>query len=158
MINDDLIQVVFTDEEKENAKQALVTLLAIITHKAPVLSNDDRRAYGSVAELNKLKINKSRTYIKQFPELVPSFIDLNEFERDFQTRVEAEELIILAEDALRRLTDMKIMLDYDNYQDVLAFYRSVRYSANEKIGNAVTVYRDLKQFFPRTGSGKTEGK
>lgn len=156
MINDDLIQVVFTAEEKENAKQALTTLLGIITPKAPVLSNDDRRAYGSVAELNKLKINKSRTYMKQFPELVPSFVDLNEFERDFQTRVEAEELIMLAEDALRRLTDMKIMLDYDNYQDVLAFYRSVRYSASEKIGNAVTVYNDMKQFFPRTGSGKTE--
>ncbi|MDP3916459.1 MAG: hypothetical protein Q8R96_22255 [Bacteroidota bacterium] len=92
----------------------------------------------------------------QFPEVVPSFIDLNEFERDFQTRVEAEELIMLAEDALRKLIDMKILLDYDNYQDELAFYRSVRYSASEKIGNAVTVYNDMKQFFPWTGSGKTQ--
>ncbi len=89
--------------------------------------------------------------MQQFPELVPSFIDKDEFERDFQTRAEAEELIMLAEDALRKLTDMKTMLDYDNYQDVLAFYRSVRYSASEKIGNAVAVYNDMKQFFPRTG-------
>lgn len=158
MINDDLIQVVFTAEEKENAKQALITLLKIITPKAPSLSNDDRRTYGSVAEQNKLKINKAKTYMGQFPELVPAFIDREEFERDFQARNDAEELIILAEDILRRLTDMKIMLDYDNYQDVLAFYRSVRYSANEKVSNAVTVYNDLKQFFPRTGSGKTEAK
>ncbi len=33
-----------------------VTVLGIITPKAPVLSNDDRRIYGSVAEQNKLKI------------------------------------------------------------------------------------------------------
>ncbi len=156
MINDDLIQVVFTAEEKENAKQALTTLLGIITPKAPTLSNDDRRTYGSVAEQNKLKINKGRTYMQQFPELVPSFIDKEEFERDFQARTDAEELIMQTEEALRKLTDMKIMLDYDNYQDVLAFYRSVRYSASEKISNAVTVYNDMKQFFPRTGSGKPE--
>ena len=158
MINDDLIQVVFTPEEKENAKQALRTLLDIITPKAPVLSNDDRRVYGSVAEQNKLKINKGRTYMQQFPELAPSFIDKEEFERDFQARIDAEELMMLAEDALRKLSDMKTMLDYDNYQDVLAFYRSVRYSASEKVSNAVTVYTDMKQFFPRTGSGKTEAE
>ena len=92
----------------------------------------------------------------QFPELIPSFIDRDEFERDFQARSDAEELIMLVEEALRKLTDMKIMLDYDNYQDVLAFYRSVRYSANEKVSNAVTVYNDLKQFFPRTSSAKPD--
>jgi len=32
----------------------------------------------------------------------------------------------------------------------------VHYSASEKFGNAVAVYNDMKQFFPRTGSGKTE--
>lgn len=155
MINDDLIQVVLTADEKTNANQALKTLLEIITPKAPVLSNDDRRTYGSVAEQNKLKINKGRAYMGQFADLVPSFIDREEFERDYQARAETEEMIMLAEDVLRKLTDMKIMLDYDNYQDVLAFYRSVRYSASEKVSNAVSVYNDMKQFFPRTGSGKT---
>ena len=156
MINDDLIQVVFTADEKTNANQALKTLLEIISPKAPVLSNDDRRSYGSVAEQNKLKINKGRVYMGQFPELVPSFIDQKEFERDYQARAETEEMIMLAEDVLRKLSDMKIMLDYDNYQDILAFYRSVRYGASEKVSNAVSVYNDMKQFFPRTGSGKTE--
>ena len=156
MLNDDLIQVTFASEEKETASQAVRTLLDVVSPKAPALSNDDRRTYGSVAEQNKLKINKARTYMGQFPELIPSFIDRDEFERDFQARSDAEELIMLVEEALRKLTDMKIMLDYDNYQDVLAFYRSVRYSANEKVSNAVTVYNDLKQFFPRTGSAKPD--
>lgn len=156
MINDDLIKVTFAPEEKATANQAVRTLLDIVSPKAPALSNDDRRTYGSVAEQNKLKINKARTYMGQFPELVPSFIDRDEFERDFQARTDSEELIMLVEEALRKLTDMKIMLDYDNYQDVLAFYRSVRYGANEKVSNAVTVYNDMKQFFPRTGSSKTE--
>ena len=158
MINDDLIQVTFVPEEKETAKQALRAFLEIITSKAPVLSNDDRRTYGSVAEQNKLKINKARIYMQQFPELIPSFIDKDEFERDFQARNDVEELLMLNEDIHRKLSDMKILLDYDNYQDVLAFYRSVRYSASEKVGNAVTVYNDMKQFFPRTVSTKTEAQ
>jgi len=131
MKNNDLIQVVFNPQEKETAKQTLRTLLEIIASKAPVLSNNDRQTYGSVAEQNKLKINKARTYMQQFPELVPSFIDRDEFERDFQARTDTEELIVLAEDVLHKLYDMKILLDYDNYQDMLAFYRSVRYSASE---------------------------
>ncbi len=158
MKNNDLIQVVFTPQEKVTAQQTLRTLQEIIASKAPVLSNNDRQTYGSVAEQNKLKINKARTYMQQFPELVPSFIDRDEFERDFQARTDTEELIVLAEDVLHKLYDMKILLDYDNYQDMLAFYRSVRYSASEQISNAVTVYNDMKQFFPRTAPTKTETK
>jgi hypothetical protein len=158
MINDDLIQVVFSSEEKEIANQALRNLLGVIKPKAPVLSNVDRQKYGSVAEQNKLIINKGRTYINQFPELLPSFIDREEFEHDFKARSDAEELIMLTEEVHRTLTDLKILLDYDNFQDTLAFYRSIRYKASEKITNAVTVYNDMKQFFPRTGSGKIEAE
>lgn len=156
MTNNDLIRVVFTQEEKEAAKQALQTLSQIIASKAPVLSTDDRSTFGSVAEQNKLKINKARSYMQQFPDLIPSFIDHDEFERDFQARIDTEELIILTEDIYNKLSDMKILLDYDNYQDMLSFYRSVRYSAREQISNAVTVYTDMKQFFPRTAPIKTE--
>jgi len=39
-------------------------------------------------------------------------------------------------------------LDHDNYHDALAFYRSVRYLANEHQSGAIAVYEELKQYFP----------
>ena len=150
MINNDLIQVAFTDEEKQNLQTALETIAGIISSKAPNLSNDERRDYGSVAEQNKLKINKARTYMKQFPALVPAFLDTEEFERDYQARQDIGETLVAVENLQRELSDIKILLDYDNYQDVLAYYRSVRYYAKEKESNAITVYNDMKKLFPRT--------
>jgi methyl coenzyme M reductase subunit C-like uncharacterized protein (methanogenesis marker protein 7) len=158
MINEDLIQVVFSEEEMDNANDALQDLLEVVGPKAPDLSNEERQEYGSVAEQNKLKINKARTYMQQYPGLVPSFVAMDEFERDYQAREQIGTLLIKMEDLLRKLGDTKILLDYDNYQDVLAFYRSVRYHANENNSQAILVYNDLKQFFPAPPRKKKEAE
>jgi len=151
MLENDLIQFTLSSDEKENLKTALKSIADVFKSKAPNLSNEQRQQYGSVAEQNKLKIDKGRKYMAQFPELVPSFIDTEEFERDYQSRVDIDELMVLADNVQRQMSDIKILLDYDNYQDVLSFYRSVRYYANEQENNAITVYNDMKQLFPRTG-------
>lgn len=155
MAQNDLIKVEFTPEQRDAMKQGLQQVINVIAPIAPVLSNDDRRNYGSVAEQNKLLINSSKSYMEQFPDLKPAFVDKAEFDRDFVARKEIEDLLILLSDLERKLTDMKILLDHDNYQDALAFYRAVRYSAQEKLASAIPVYNDLKQYFPR-GGAKTE--
>ncbi|KOH45280.1 hypothetical protein [Sunxiuqinia dokdonensis] len=148
MINNDLIQIVFSEEEKTSLKDAMKTIQDIIKPKAPNLSTDERREYGSVAELNKLKIDKGRTYMAEYPAFVPAFVDAEEFERDYQARLHIGETLIGITDLQRQLSDIKILLDYDNYQDVLAFYRSVRYHAMEQDSSAITIYNDMKKLFP----------
>lgn len=149
MINKDLIQLSFSEEEKASLKDALRTIQDIIKPTAPNLSTDERREYGSIAEQNKLKINKARTYMAEYPAFVPAFVDVEEFERDYQARQEIGEILIAITDLERQLSDIKILLDYDNYQDVLAFYRSVRYHAKEQDSSAITIYNDMKKLFPR---------
>lgn len=150
MAQNDLIKVEFTPEQVDAMKQGLQQVTSVIDPIAPVLSNDDRRNYGSVAEQNKLLINKSKSYMEQFPDLKPNFVDKDEFDRDFAAWKEIEALLILMSDLERKLTDMKILLDHDNYQDALMFYRGIRYLAREKVAGAVTIYNDLKQHFPRS--------
>lgn len=152
MINNDLIQFTLTAEQKASIEQALNTISDVVKTAAPNLSNEERQEYGSVAEQNKLIIDKGRMYMGQFPELVPSFIDLDEFERDYQARTDMSDVLSLMNSLQRQVSDIKILLDYDNYQDVLCFYRSVRYYSQEQEKNAITVYNDMKQFFPRTGT------
>lgn len=92
--------------------------------------------------------------MEQNPSMIPTFIDQGEFQRDLTAREEIEKLILKLDTIKRNLSDTKILLDNDNYHDALAFYRSVRYLANEHQSGAIAVYEELKQYFP---SKKKEG-
>jgi hypothetical protein len=156
MSSNDLIKVVFTPEERDAVNQSLQAVADIINAKAPVLSNDDRRKYGSVADRNKLVINKAKTYLGQFPQFKPVKLDNAEFTNDYESRSDIETFMMNMADLQRKLTDIKILLDHDNYQAALAFYRSVRYNAQEKVASAIPIYNDLKQYFTHSESNAEE--
>jgi len=155
MKNNDLIQVTFTAEELTENHAHLDALLAFAGEGAPDLSSEDRTNYGSINETNKLLVNKSKSYMEQNPELIPSFVNMDEFNKDFTARKNLEEMIQKLDLIKRKLSDTKILLDHDNYQDTMAFYRSVRYYAGEQQQGAIPIYEELRQFFPH-GKKKEE--
>lgn len=91
----------------------------------------------------------------QHPDLVPNFVNSDEFERDYRAREVIEEMIQKLDLIKHKLSDTKILLDHDNYQDTMAFYRAVRYYAAEQQQGAIPIYEELKQFFPH-GKKKEE--
>ena len=148
MKNNDLIQVVFTEEELTENHTHLDALLAAVVKNAPELSSEERTLYGKIAGPNKLLVDKTHLIMKQNPSLVPNFVDMEEFERDFKAREEIEAMLQKLELITRRLSDTKILLDNDNYHDTMAFYRAIRYYAGEQEQMAIPIYEELKQFFP----------
>lgn len=154
MKNNDLIQVVYTAEELEACNTGIAAVETFAAKHVPNLSAEDRQNFGSINEINKLFVNKSKTLMEQNPSMIPTFIDQGEFQRDLTAREEIEKLILKLDTIKRNLSDTKILLDNDNYHDALAFYRSVRYLANEHQSGAIAVYEELKQYFP---SKKKEG-
>ncbi|MFA8435737.1 MAG: hypothetical protein ACEPOZ_14565 [Marinifilaceae bacterium] len=152
----DIIKVDFTQEQKDVLGQNYKNINDIVNPNTESLSNADRRNLGSVAEQNKLFINKVEGYMNQFPEFIPASVDTEEFKRDKESREFVEHLIQDTEILLRKLTDTKILLDHDNYQASLAYYRTVRFNAQENIENAVPIYNDLKKFFTRKNGKKEE--
>lgn len=154
MKNNDLVQVAYTPEELEACKQGVTALETFANLHSPNLSADDRRTFGSINETHKLFVNKTVTLIEQNPIMLPSFIDHEEFKRDFKAREDIEKTLLRLDAITKNLTDTKILLDHDNYQDSLAFYRSVRYNAREQQHGALPVYNELKQFFPSRKTAK----
>jgi len=148
MRSDDLIMVAYTTEELEACNTGIVTVETFAGKHVPNLSADDRQNLGSINETNKLFVNKTKTLMKQNPSMVPVFINQDEYNRDLVAREEIEKLILKLDTIKRNLSDTKILLDHDNYHDALAFYRSVRYLANEHQIGAIAVYEELKQYFP----------
>lgn len=148
MKNNDLIQITFTAEELTENNAHLDALLAFAGKSAPQLSSEDRMNYGSINETNKLLVNKSKSYMEQNPDLIPQFVNMDEFERDYIARETIEEMIQKLDLIKRKLSDTKILLDHDNYQDTMTFYRAIRYYAAEQQQGAIPIYEELKQFFP----------
>ena len=152
MKNNDVIQVVYTTEELTALETSLSEMESFATKNAPNLSAEDRQQFGSIHETNKLLVDKCKTLMEQNIQLIPGFVDKDEFQRDYDAREFIEKTILRLETVIRQLEDTKILLDYDNYQDSMAFYRSVRYYANEQEQFAIPVYDELKKYFPKKRS------
>jgi len=53
-----------------------------------------------------------------------------------------------------QVEDTKKLLDFDNYQAALSFYRSVKILESENVPGVTTMLDDLKQFFLRVAKSK----
>lgn len=150
MKKDDLIQVVFSEEELNLANESLTRLEEFGKKHSPNLTAEDRVSYGTIKENNKLFVNKSKTLMEQNSNLVPPFIDMEEFNRDFEARKIIEDTLLRIDRIVRNLSDIKILLDNDNYHDSLAFYRAIKYWAMEQQEGAIAIHEQLKIYFPNS--------
>ena len=143
----DLMKLELTAQEQSAIAAHLKGIFDILRPKAVNLTPEQRQVYGSVAEQNKLFINKVRYYMKQRPDLIPNVVDMTEFERDYQARTDIEPISKNVQILEEMMTDTKTLLDYDNYQDALSFYRYIRFLSQENEPGITTIFEDLKQFF-----------
>ena len=152
MALDNLISVSFTSEELTKISAAIEQINTVLKDKAINLTPAERRQYGSIADRNKLLVDKAKFYMEKAPHTVPKTIDKAEFDRDYAARGQVEaplrELTMVAE----KLRDTKTLLDYDNLQVAQAYYRYVKYLASQNEPGTTTIYQDLKLHYP--GGGK----
>ncbi|WP_228432444.1 hypothetical protein [Chryseobacterium cucumeris] len=84
MALDNLISLSFTAEELTKLDQSLQTIETVLSGKTINLTPEERQQYGSIAEQNKLFVNKAKIYMEQYPQYVPNFLDKVEFDKDYQ--------------------------------------------------------------------------
>ncbi|CEN50094.1 hypothetical protein [Capnocytophaga canis] len=147
MTDKNLASVVFTAEELQKLDEALQNIENVLKGKTFNLTPDERRQYGSIAEQNKLFVNKCKEFMKQYPQFVPSFLDKEEFDRDYQARQQIETRLIRLKTITEQLSDTKVLLDNDNYFNSITFYRNVKFLSGQNVPGIKTLYEQLKQFF-----------
>jgi uncharacterized FlgJ-related protein len=144
-----------TAAQKTAIDDALTALTTALTSVTQNLTNEERSKYGSVNEQNKLFVNKVADYHANQPALQSSDVDWVEFDKDFADRQFADTRENTLRGILRMLTDFKIVHDFDNYQNGLTDYEYSQYKANTSATGFAAKVAELKQFFPRTGTGTT---
>ena len=116
MKTNDLIKVVYTPEELEACNTNIAALDVFAGKYAPNLTADDRQAYGSINETNKLFVNKTKTLMEQNPSMVPVFINQEEYNRDLIAREEIEKFTGI--DILKTdLDEIRKKLDMEKFKE-----------------------------------------
>lgn len=157
MALDNLISVVISDEEVTQVNTGVDSINAVLAGKTVSLTPEQRRQHGRIANQNKLLVDKAKMYMEQNTQWIPGFLDKEEFDRDYDARTKIELMLGRLENLTQQLIDTKTLLDHDNYNNSLSFYRYLRYLANENEPGAGVAYRDMKRLFSRTSSW-TESK
>lgn len=119
------------------------------------LTPDERSSYGSVNEQNKLLVNKVWDYRQSSPNLSLPDLDWTEFEMDYESRILMETIQNRLGALQERVKNTKILHDFDNYQSALDDYGYTVYKAGSQTPGYETKMNELKQFFARSGKGKT---
>lgn len=143
-----LSSVTYTDTEITVMNSAITAQQGVIDPKSTNLGNKEKQLYGSIAEENKLMVQKILDYVDSVPAVLPEHVDKDELIRDYTSRNQLEKWENAVAMLQNNIQNTKILLDYDVYQACLSIYRNVRYKAGEDVAGMAAIYDDLKQFFP----------
>ncbi|PXW16537.1 hypothetical protein C8D70_10334 [Chryseobacterium sp. CBTAP 102] len=152
MALDNLISLSFTTEELTQLDKALQSIETVLSGKTINLTPEERQQYGSIAEQNKLFVNKAKIYMEQYPQYIPNFLDKAEFDKDYLGREQVEQRLQIMSSLTEQLSDTKVLLDHDNYHNAITFYRNMKFLSGENVPGTNVIYEDMKQFFITTAT------
>lgn len=158
MALDNLISITLTDEEVKALNDAVTSINKVLKDKVVNLTPDERRQYGSIADRNKILVDKCKKYMEQNPETIPMVLDKDEFDRDYKAREQMTTPIMQLSQVLEKLQDTKTLLDHDNYQASIAYYRYIKYLSTQNEPGTTTIYNDLKQHYKRKATTENTPK
>lgn len=153
-------QIAFEMGEAELAavRQAIATLNATLLPRLRQLSAQERHELPKMGDRTVAFVQKCHEYGQIHAELVPSFLDMDDFKIDLKAvetlRGLERSLLPLTE----ALSDSLMLSGSEAYQAALVFYGNTRQAAKLKVGAAASVYDDLSARFPgAVGAKKAAG-
>ena len=96
-------------------------------------------------------VKKAITYGRQYPKVVPSYLDFNELEKDLALYDDLMDVIRALKPFMEMLEDTGITVSGESYRGALAIYHNAEQGRHHDLQGADTIYEDLRKLFPRTG-------
>ena len=156
MAFENLISIQFTEAELSQLDAAMASIAQVLQGKTINLTPAQRQQYGSIAEQNKLIINKVKDFRDSQPALSSPDVDWTEFMSDYDTRAFIQATMQRLQSLIDGLNNAKILHDWDNYQASLTDYDYAKYKASTQAVGYQTKVNELAQFF--TGGNTSRNK
>ncbi len=147
MALDNLISVTLTEDEVQTINEAIASINNVLQGKVVNLSPEERRQYGSIADSNKVLVDKCKDYMEQNPETIPPVVDKAEFDRDYATRKQFELPVRSLTRIIEKMKDTKTLLDHDNFHAAMSYYRYIKYLSSQNEPGSTSIYNDLKKHY-----------
>ena len=144
-----LVSYSFKEEDFSALKQKISEMQAIIDAFAIELHLADKRELKTLGDRSLPFTEHAFLLATQQPKLVPGFVSMEEFSKDFTLFKQSKELIILLEVLLERLKDTYIAAGTDAFSAARKFYDSVKTAIKAKIPGAEVAFDELKKRFLR---------
>ena len=153
MALENLISVKFTDAELKQLDDALSIIETVLKGKVINLSPKQRQQHGRVKYEMEVWVGKAVGYADGNASLLPNYVDKTELAADFKAHSQLNPRIDRLETLLQGMLDTNLLLGTDLYNNLIAFYRSLREASKSNAPGASAIYKDLKQQFPGGGGG-----
>lgn len=142
-----LLSVNFTAADLEKLDVAMVHIQEVLDGKAINLTSEQRSLYGRINEENKILINRVKDMDEINAEMHPPFLDQSEFDADYAARQQLERRADKLTKLTEMLVDTKTLLDYDNYNYAISYYRYIKMLSTQEVPGSTTVYQNLREVY-----------
>ena len=144
---DNLISLEFSDDELKEIDMAFKMLEKNLNHKMVNLTPQEKKKYGRPGPKFMPWIKKIVMYMKQNPELTPTYMNKEEFLKDVRiieimTGIKAR-LALLNE----AVDDTNILVRKDLHQAGISYYRHLKLVAKSDIPGSTSPLQDLEAIF-----------
>ncbi len=145
------ISVTLTPE----AEQQVRTGLSMIQEAMPFLvglTPSERVSLPKINVSNKAFTEDALNVAANNPSLLPSFVKVDEMRNDLTLFGKLDELIVVLQQILEKLTDTQMLAGSEAYASALAVYKIAGAASDAGIEGAKAVYDQLKERFTRISS------
>ena len=146
----DRVSYTFSQEEIDGIRQAMESIREKINPAIVRLSPELRRRLLPLGVRTHPFAEQCLDYAKKYPHLVSPYLDVPEFQKDWDLTIQAKVLLKELETIKINLTDIYMGAGADAYAHARNFYGGTKNAANHNVKDAPTIYADLKEKFRRT--------
>ncbi len=134
----------------EEATAKITGAIATIEQQLPNLINltkEERHELPKMGDKTIAFVTKTLEYAKQNPQVVPSFLDVTEFEKDVVAVTNLNKVLIPLQQLVEKLDDSTLLAGSEAYTAALIFYSAVKGAAKAGVPGMKGVNDDLQSRF-----------
>jgi len=147
MAQENLISLKIPAEDKDAIKNAIAVLEEKLLPHLKALTPEERQSIPKAADKTLAFLEKTKDFFASNSDLVPAFIDKEEYEIDLNGMNELHEYHTPLNQIASMLNDSMLLAGSEAYVTALAFYKSVKAAAKLNIPGAKEVNEELSKRF-----------
>lgn len=156
MANINFLDVTLSQAEMDKIQDALKTVSETLPFLVN-LTNKDRIRLPKMGDKSIAFVDKTLNIAENMPELVPSYIKVDEFQNDIKLFHQLSRILYQVEVLKDGLSCTKILAGSEAYTTALALYNTIRTAQKSDVPGVESVYEELAKRFPgRSRKNKQE--